>query len=199
MTLRRYGGLSLVALACAAGSYFATYAVQQGGWPSSQAAAAVPRSVVSWLGLTKQQSEDIADIEKHFAEDQVLLESRLQTEREILAAMFESPTATDAEFLEQVEKVIAAHDALERRIAKHLVELRPHLTTEQQRRLFNRFASSVREGNRRGWRFGQSDEFRDERRGGGPPPGRGRGGPPEGRGRRGERPTPTSQPEWDKP
>ena len=198
MMLRRYGGLSLLALACAAGSYLATYALQSSDMTAT-AAAATPPSLVNWLNLTDQQAVDVEDIERHFAEDQAILAARLATEREILAAMFESPTATDAEFLAQVEKVIEAHDTLERRIAKHLVELRPHLSSEQQRRLFNCFANSMREGNRRGWRFGQTDETPDERRGGGPPSGRGRGGPPDGRGRRGGRPAPTSQPQPDQP
>ncbi|MGD8452715.1 MAG: periplasmic heavy metal sensor [Phycisphaerae bacterium] len=195
MIMRRYGGLSLIALACAAGSYLATYAVQQEerGGPTSSPATATAQSVSRWLELSPPQVDAVREIEATFAADRQPLEAKLDTERERLATLLENPATTDAEILQQVENVIAAHDALERRVAAHLVAMRPHLTAEQQKRLFNRFASSVRESGGGRWRHGQPGGAGDGRRGGGPPPGRGpgsgRGRGGEGRGRHGEQTT----------
>ncbi len=204
MNLRRYGGLSMTALACAAGSYLATYALQQTGRTDrSTGSTAAAQSVTDWLGLTPQQAADVRDIEATFAADRTPLEAKLATERERLATMLENPATSSDEILQQVEKVIAAHDGLERRVAAHLVAMRPHLTAAQHKRLFDRFASGVREGGGWRWRHGQPGNIEGERRGGGQPlgrgPGRGRGPGSgfDGRGRQGEpattAPAPQSQ------
>jgi len=181
MNLRRYGGLSMIALACAAGSYLATYALQQQGHPAwtGGPATAAAQSVTNWLGLTAQQADGVREIEASFAADRAPLEAKLAAERERLATMLEDPATGSEAILQQVENVIAAHDALERRVATHLVAMRPHLTAAQQKRLFDRFASGVREGAGWRWRNGQLENVEGERRGGGPPPGR---GPGRGRG-----------------
>jgi hypothetical protein len=198
----RYSGWVVIVLACAAGSYVATYAMQQprNGAPSSAPGTSASASVADWLGLTPQQAAEVREIEAGFAADRVPLEATLAAERERLAAALENPASTNDEILQQVEKVIAAHNALERRVAAHLIAMRPHLAVEQQRRLFERFASGVRESGGRGWRHGQAGNTGGQRRGGGPPPGRGTGrghsSESEGRGRPGERTAtaPTSQP-----
>ena len=203
MNLRHYGGLSLIAIACAAGSYLATYAVQEQGrtnWADG-ATTAVAQSVTDWLGLSPQQAASVRDIEASFTTDRTPLEAKLAAERERLATLLENPATTDEEILRQVENVIAAHDVLERRVAAHLVAMRPHLTADQQKRLFERFASSVREGGGWRWRHGQPGNAEDGRRGGGPPPGRGPGrgrGPGggfDGRGRQGEQATTAPAPQ----
>lgn len=205
MNLRRYGGLSLIALACAAGSYLATYAVGQQDRTSAgdRPTTAAAQSMIDWLGLTREQAAGVQDIQARFAADRAPLETRLAAEREQLATLLENPMATDEEIRQQVENVIAAHGALERRVADYLVAMRPHLTADQQNRLFNRFASSVREGGGWRWRYGQPGNAEEGRRGGGPPPGRGprhghgADGGSDGHGRRGEAaataPAPQSQ------
>ena len=203
MILRRYGGLSLIAIACAAGSYLATYALQQQGSTNSAggSATAVAQSVAGWLELTPQQAASVRDIEASFATDRAPLEAKLAAAREQLAELLENPATTNEEILQQVENVIAAHDVLERRVAAHLVAMRPHLTADQQKRLFERFASSVREGGGWRWRHGQPGNAEDGRRGGGPPPGRGpgrgrgQGTGSDGRGRHGEQATTAPAPQ----
>jgi hypothetical protein len=203
MIRQRFRGLFLIAIACAAGSYLATYAVQQPGRvsPSSGSTAAVAQCLTDWLGLTPAQAASVREIEAAFAADRERLETKLTAEREQLAKMLEDKSVTNTGILDQVERVIAAHDTLERRVAAHLVAMRPYLTAEQQKRLLDRFASSVREGGGYRWRHGQPGTAEGQRQGGGPPPGRGPGGGRgrgsglDGRSRHGEHTTagPTSQ------
>ena len=194
MILRRFGRLSMIAIAAAAGSYLATYALQQPG-SAAGTTTAVAQSVTSWLELTPLEAAAVGDIEAAFAADRKPLEAKLAAEREQLAALLENPATRNSEILQQVENVIAAHDALERRVAEHLVAMRPHLTADQQKRLLVRFATSVREGGGGRCRHGQPGNVEGGRPGGGPPPdrgpgrGRGRGGASEGRGRHAEQTT----------
>jgi Spy/CpxP family protein refolding chaperone len=189
MNVRGYGGLSVIVLACAAGSYLATYAVQQQMQPGTSGgpSTAASRSVTDWLRLTPQQAAQVSELEATFAKDRAPLEAALTSARERLATLLENPATTNEEILQQVEKVIAAHDVLERRVAEHLVAMRPHLTAEQQKRLFDRFATSVRESGGGRWRYGQPGNSEEGRRGG-PPPGRGpgHGSGRDGRGRHAE-------------
>lgn len=202
MNPRRYGGLFMIALSCAVGSYLATYAVQQQARTDEAGGSiAAAQSVTEWLRLTPQQAADVGGTETAFAADRVMLEAKLGSERERLATLLEDPATSDDDILQQVENVIAAHNALERRVAAHLMAMRPHLTAAQQKRLFDRFASGVREGGGWRWRYGQSGDVDGERRGGGPPPGRGPGrghGPGsgfDGRDRHGAPTTATSGPQ----
>jgi len=177
MMLRRYSGLVLVAIISAAVTYLASYGMQRSDRPSGEPGAGRGRgpSISRWLGLTPEQTNDIRQIEASFAADRRPLEAKLAAERERLAALLEDSETANDEILQQVENVIAAQNALERRVADLLVALRPHLTAEQQKRLFARFASGVREGCGRQWRHGQHDDFERGPHGDGPPPGRGFG------------------------
>ncbi len=189
MITKRYGGLTLITLACAAGTYLATYALQQQTRPPAaqaqsatrQATIIEQRSVTANLGLTSDQLAATRDIESRFAADRATLETQLATERSKLAGLLEDPNTPGDQLVRQIDAVIAAQGALERRIASYLVELRPTLTAAQQKRLFERFATGVREGGGWRWRHGQAAYVGGGRRGGGPPNDRG-GGPPADRG-----------------
>ena len=128
-----------------------------------------------WLRLMPGEIEQLRQVDPTFAADRAELEGNLAVERERLAGLFERDSAMDGEVLGQVERAIAAHDALERRVAKYLLALRPHLSAEQRSRLFDRCANGVRKAGGWRWRHGQSGVDSSERRGGGPPPGRGFG------------------------
>jgi hypothetical protein len=200
MILGRYGWLIVIAIACAAGSYVATYAVQRQG-RTDAASCGAAESVAGWLDLTRQQAADVREIETSFAADRARLEANLAAERERLATLLENQSASSDDIMQQVEIVIAANNALERRVAANVIALRPHLTGEQQKLLFDRLSRGVREGGGWRWRHGQAGNLENERRGGGPPvnrgPGRGRGQGfgPNGRGRHGEQATTTPAPE----
>lgn len=191
----------LLALGIAAG-LGTTYAWQTR--PTPPAASAPADILGGWLRLPPSQLRALRDIDPGFSAERDELETTLATERETLAALFEQPDADDQAILDQVERVIAAHAALERRVARYLLAVRPHLTDPQRARLFEHAASGVREAGRR-WRGGRDAELENNRRVGGPPSDRGRG---FGRGRGGPNrnvtpadpdPQPASQPKGDVP
>lgn len=145
--------------------------------------ASAPADILGgWLRLPPGQLRALRDIDPGFSAERDELEATLAAEREALAALFEQPNADDGAILDQVERVVAAHAALERRVARYLLAVRPHLTDSQRARLFERAASGVREAGGWRWRGGRDADLENNRRGGGPPPDRGRG---FGRGRGG--------------
>lgn len=102
------------------------------------------------------------------------------------AAANEAPPATDQDILDQVERVIAAQDTLERRVAQHIVAVRGHLTPDQQKRLLGLCAKQVRKHRHQGWGRGYG---RGMHRGGAGHEhggGKGRGHGPGHRGGRGQ-------------
>ena len=176
---------------CTLGSFVGTYAWQSRpdqSPPIEQPSR--PADVLGgWLRLMPEQIELIAGVDPTFADESAALEAALEAEREKLAEMFEDADATDEAITQQVETVIAAHDRLERRVAQHLLALRPHLTDEQRSRLFERCAQGIREAGGWRWQHGRSGDHSGGKgrgwrggRGGGnasaPAPGhnRGRGG-----------------------
>ncbi len=214
MKLMRNSAIAGVFVLCTLGSFVATYAWQsQPAEPEMAKQPAEPlRALCGWLRLMPDQIEKIAGVDPDFAAESADLEAALAVERDQLATLFEDSDATDEVIAQQVEEVIAAHNQLERRVAKHLLALRPHLTDEQRAKLFQRCAKGIREaggwrwkhgrgdgrggGRGNGWRRGRGDSER-----GGPPPGRGRGrGRGNGRGPRWDDSTdeePTSRPGTD--
>lgn len=193
-TLR--GSLLLAVLSVLA-AFGVSYA-WQAGRTAPPASAANPADVLGgWLRLLPAQVERLRHVDPAFAEDRKQLEDLLAHEQERLAELFESDGAADDELLAAVERVIAAHDALERRVARYLLAVRPQLSPEQRARLFARCADRVREAGNWRWRRGQQSDETSERRGADPPPDRGFG---RGRGRGGNsRPVPptpaTTQPD----
>lgn len=163
----------------ASGSFVATYA-----W-RSQPAQPIPtdphsdptQALGAWLHLMPDELERIDSVDPTFAAQSAELESSLETERETLARLFEDAGATDEAISQQVEKVIDIHNQLERRVAEHLLALRPQLTDAQRSRLFQTCADGVRKAGGHRWKHGRAGEA-ENRRGG-------RGGPPEGRGQGG--------------
>ncbi len=67
----------------------------------------------------------------------------MQEARTRLAVVLEDATSSDEQITAHAEQLIAAHDDLERRIAKHLLAIRGLLTPEQAKQLMGLAASSV--------------------------------------------------------
>ncbi len=161
----------LIAAAFAAGSFVATHAWQPvAEAPEPREAPCGPmacgkkaccESLVRWLQVSPQSAERLVEIAAPFGEARAKLESVLYTERGKLADLFDSDVATDDEILQQVERVIEADNALERRVAQQLVALRPYLTGDQRARLFKRCAQGVREAGGCRWRHAGSDAAGD--------------------------------------
>ena len=85
------------------------------------------------LMLNDQQLETIKKQDPAFAADSKILRQQLLQHRSKLRAMFEDPEATDHDLMQEVDRMIAAHKAIEKRVAEYVVLLRPHLTQEQQK------------------------------------------------------------------
>ena len=85
------------------------------------------------MRLDEEQVSILWDKDSEFEADSVLLRDVLLAERTKLLALFEDPKSTDEELLQQIDKLILAHSQIERRIAEHVLVLRPYLTVEQQK------------------------------------------------------------------
>jgi hypothetical protein len=162
MNFRKCAWMAIILGAAAAGSFVTTYAWQSP--PASQAelgpgCASKPcgkieccRALGSWLRMSPAQLKKIQSVDPAFAEESTKLERSLFEERQKLANLFDSEEATAEAIQQQVEKVIAADSALERRVASHLIALRPHLSSEQRGRLYGRCAQGIREAGGCRWR-----------------------------------------------
>ncbi len=174
MIKRNYVLLSIIAAAFGGGSFVATNAWQPptpgrpvgglGLGPGPATCASRPcnpnqccKSLSGWLQVSPQQQERLGSVDAGFIEDQARLEAALFAERQKLAGLFEKEDSTGEDILQQVERVIEADNALERRVAKHLVALAPHLTSEQRDRLYGCCAKYVRDAGGCRWRHQQND------------------------------------------
>ena len=85
------------------------------------------------LRLDEGQVNILRDKDSGFEADSTRLRDILVAERAALLALFENPESTDEELLQQIDRLILAHSQIERRIAEHVLVLRPYLTVEQQK------------------------------------------------------------------
>lgn len=84
------------------------------------------------LQLTQEQSAWIHQQDPNFEEQCVVLRDRLYEVHAGLVASFESAQLTKQELATKIDDLLAAHDALEKRVAQHIVLLRPRLSQEQR-------------------------------------------------------------------
>lgn len=163
-----------LAIIAGVGAYRVTVAARTARAPA-EAPDPATNALLDWLNVRGEQRTDIAAADTAFAADLQQLRASLEAKRTALAAALGNPETPDAQILAHVEAVIAADSALERRVAQYLLAVRPHLTSDQQRRLFGLCADGIRQGRGRQYRGGttQPGEFRG--RGMGPGGGQGRG------------------------
>ncbi|HUW82624.1 MAG TPA: hypothetical protein VMZ31_07465 [Phycisphaerae bacterium] len=150
--------VAALALGAGAGSFLATRAVQpaaagpqQQTEPADVQAPGRGRSLARWLELSPERQQAVEQADPDFSAESAELRQTLVDERIRLAALLENLDTPDEPILEQVERVIEAHDKLERRIARHVLAIRPHLTPAQQRELMSVCAGCVRQAV--GWRM----------------------------------------------
>jgi hypothetical protein len=171
---------ALVALS-GLGAYTATITTRSTSQPATSSDDAT-EALLSWLNASAEQRSQLRQADAGFASELKQLKANVAGNRTVLASLLEKPEATNEQIMAALEKVIAANNALERRVAKYLLSVREHLTLEQQRRLLNLCAEEVRRG--RGYQWGKQQGAH----GGDLQPGRGRhgrgqgGGGPHGRG-----------------
>ena len=85
------------------------------------------------LRLDERQVSILRDKDSDFETDSIRLRDILLAERTKLLVLFEDPKSTDEKLLQQIDRLILAHSQIERRIAEHVLVLRPYLTVEQQK------------------------------------------------------------------
>jgi hypothetical protein len=85
------------------------------------------------LNLTDEQIRITREQDPNFESDLIQLRNTLLTERAKLVQVFEDTQTDGEQLLEQIDKMISAHSQIERRIARHLLVLRRHLSAEQQK------------------------------------------------------------------
>jgi len=160
MTRRGMMVVAALALGAGAGSFLATRAVQpavagpqKNAEPADVQAPGRGRSLARWLELSPERQQAVDRADPGFPAESSELLQTLADERTKLAALLEDVDTPDEPILEQVERVIETHDKLERRIARHVLAIRPHLTPAQQHELMSVCAGCVRQAV--GWRMCQ--------------------------------------------
>ena len=85
------------------------------------------------LKLTSEQVTLLQENDPNFESESANLYETLMAERDKLLSVFENPESSDDELLNQIENLVSTHSRIERRIAEHVLILRPYLTVEQQK------------------------------------------------------------------
>jgi hypothetical protein len=83
------------------------------------------------LRLTQEQSTWIGQQDPNFETQCAALRDRLYAAHTDLAASLENAQSTEQELTAKVDALIDAHNALEKRVAQHIVLLRPQLSQRQ--------------------------------------------------------------------
>jgi len=181
--------VAAVSVAAGAGSFFlgrGTAAPSAAGpasapaGPGRGATCCGHAALCNWLHLSADQRKQVRQTDPKFGDEAGALRAETDKDRRALSALLEDPNSTDEQITAQVERVIASHDALERRVARHLLALRKLLTVQQAKQLMGLAASGVRQAGL-GWQsgpLGRGDDGagRGAGFGAGTGPGRGRGG-----------------------
>jgi len=146
--MKRLGVAVVVVLAAGAGvgSFLATRSAGFGDIATAPAASR-PRPatpLAKYLNLSGPQARAVRQADPDFPAEAERLDAALKDERRRLAELLEATPLQDDAVLAQLEKVIASHNALERRATEHILAIRPHLSTDQQKRLMRLVARSVR-------------------------------------------------------
>lgn len=145
--------VGLLALAAGAGSFVVGRSLDQTP-PARHAARTCPaglgtacndcNALATCLGLSPSEAREMAEADPDFNGQAATLRADLAEQRDALAGLLEAPDSSDETLTRQVERVIAAHDALERRVARHVLAIRKHLTPSQAKRLMGLLAEGVR-------------------------------------------------------
>ena len=85
------------------------------------------------LRLDEEQIKVLQEKDPDFEADSVYMRDALMAERAKLLSVFEDPESSDDKLLQQIETLISTYSRIERRIAEHVLVLRPYLTVEQQK------------------------------------------------------------------
>lgn len=94
-----------------------------------------PQDLAGRLRLTQEQRAWIEQQDPNFEAECTMLRDRLYEAHASLVAGLESAQATEQELTAKVDALIEAHNRLEKRVAEHIVLLRPQLSQRQRDQL----------------------------------------------------------------
>jgi hypothetical protein len=94
---------------------------------------AIRQRLANSLDLNERQVSLLNQEDADFETESRQLRDILFAERAKLLSMFEDSGTSGDQLLRQIEKLIEAHSAIERRVVRHVLVLRPYLTGEQQK------------------------------------------------------------------
>lgn len=96
------------------------------------------------LELSPEQESTIGKADPNFRPEARSLAAKLDAEHNKLAELLEDAGAGREAVMAQVETMMLAHNALERRVAEHVMEVREHLSPQQRAKLMSLMAERVR-------------------------------------------------------
>jgi len=96
------------------------------------------------LELSAEQESTIGKVDPNFRAEAKVLAEKLDAEQDRLAELLEDSGAARETVMAQVETMMLAHNALERRVAEHIMEVREHLSPRQRARLMGLMAERIR-------------------------------------------------------
>ena len=105
----------------------------RGGGGSQGSRLRVGNRLAHRLRLNEEQARVLGEKDPGFEADSLRLRDVLLAERAKLLSAFEYPQSSNEGLLQQLDRLISATSEIERRIAEHVLVLRPHLTVEQQK------------------------------------------------------------------
>ena len=101
---------------------------------------------MDWLNAEPAQRKELREHDPEFAADLKKLRAQLHDRRVELAGMLEDGSAKDETIRAKADVVMQASNQLERRVLDYLLAARPHLTPQQQQRLFSLAAEGAPAG-----------------------------------------------------
>ncbi|MBN2136883.1 MAG: hypothetical protein JW720_03675 [Sedimentisphaerales bacterium] len=107
--------------------------MSRGGGAGGRSAERVRARLARRLRLDEEQVKVLEEKDPDFEAVSAGLRDALTSERAKLAAVFEDPESSNDELLGQIESLITTHSRIERRMAEHVLVLRPYLSAEQQK------------------------------------------------------------------
>ena len=137
-------GKIIVSMIIAGAAFGMSFLVTRNVVDASNQEHPLHRSMRNWLGISPEQAIIMHQLDNSFDEEVSVLVSSLYQEQAALANLIEEGDSTDEKIMGQVDKVIAAHDGLIRRVGGHILAIRKQLSPEKQKKLMGFCARIIR-------------------------------------------------------
>lgn len=99
--------------------------------------------LTQWLEVSTTQEHGLTAADPKFSEDAAKLAQAVRQERQKLLDVLADPASTKEQINAQVEQVLAAEAALQRRVTQYVIEARSVLSLSQQQRLLGLYGQAM--------------------------------------------------------